>query len=207
MASATAGKAERIGRSSACGKPARGRKIHEPNRTAGRWTTLATAGRTAQYRYTSLGYSQQIVDAVTGQVHWTANARDAELHLTQDTAGNGIVTARGFEATTGRLTSIVAGSGNGVANFSYSYDALGNPTRRADGNSNISEDFTYDTLNRLTAATLNVSPSPLVKNFAYDSIGNLLTKSDVGNYAYPEPGVGRPHGVVSVDGDTARGPP
>src|ERR1043165_5843132 len=82
--------------------------------------------------------------------------------------------------------------------------ALGNPTRRADGNSNISEDFTYDTLHRPPRSTLNVSPTPLVKNFAYDSIGNLLLKSEVGNYAYPEPGVGRPHGVVSVDGDTAR---
>src|ERR1043166_5091160 len=202
MASATAGKAERIGRSSACGKPARGRKIHEPNRTAGRWTTLATAGRTAQYRYTSLGYSQQIVDAVTGQVHWTANARDAELHLTQDTAGNGIVTARSFDAPTGRLTSIVAGTGNGVANFSYTYDGIGNPLSRADGNSNISETFAYDTLNRLTSATVNLSPTPLVKNFTYDSIGNLLTKSDVGSYSYPAPGQPRPHAVLSVAGDT-----
>src|SRR5262249_27028442 len=30
---------------------------------------------------------------------------------------------------------------------------------------------------------------------------NLLLKSDVGNYAYPEPGLGRPHGVVSIDGE------
>ena len=156
------------------------------------------------YSYTSLGYVQRITDSGSGQAYWTANARDAELHLTQDTAGNGILTARSFDATTGQLTSIVAGTGNGVANFSYTYDALGNPTRRADGNSNISEDFTYDTVNRLTRSTLNVSPTPLVKNFAYDSIGNLLLKSDVGNYAYPQPCVGRPHGVVSVDGDTAR---
>ena len=40
-----------------------------------------------------------------------------------------------------------------------------------------------------------------MKNFSYDSIGNLLTKSDVGNYAYPVPGLPRPHGVVSVDGE------
>src|SRR5262249_842374 len=38
--------------------------------------------------------------------------------------------------------------------------------------------------------------------FAYNSIGNLLTKSDVGNYAYPEPGLPRPHGVVTADGAT-----
>jgi RHS repeat-associated protein len=159
------------------------------------------SGFALNYTYTGLGYTANIADASTGQVHWTANARDAELHLTQDTAGNGIVTARGFDAPTGRLTSIVAGSGNGVANFSYSYDALGNVLTRADGNTGVSEGFGYDTLNRLTSSTVNVSPSPLVKNFAYDSIGNLLTKSDVGNYAYPAPGLPRPHGVVSVDGE------
>src|ERR1043166_7490960 len=128
-------------------------------------------------------------------------ARDAELHLLQDTAGNGIVTARSFDASTGRLASIVAGSGNGVANFSYTYDSVGNVLTRADGNTGVSEGFGYDTLNRLTSATVNLSPTPLVKNFSYDSIGNLLTKSDVGNYSYPAPGQPRPHAVVSVDGE------
>jgi ethanolamine utilization protein EutA (predicted chaperonin) len=75
-------------------------------------------GFAVNYGYTSFGYTANITDAITGQVYWTANARDAELHLTRDTAGDGIVTARGFDALTGRLTSIVAGSGNGVANFS-----------------------------------------------------------------------------------------
>jgi YD repeat-containing protein len=89
-----------------------------------------------------------------------------------------------------------------VVSFSYGYDGVGNPLSRADGNTGITETFTYDTLNRLTSSTLNLSPSPLVKNFAYDSVGNLLLKSDVGNYAYPRPGLPRPHGVVSADGDT-----
>jgi hypothetical protein len=31
----------------------------------------------------SLGYASQLKAAATGQVYWTANARDAELHLTQ----------------------------------------------------------------------------------------------------------------------------
>ena len=41
-----------------------------------------------------------------------------------------------------------------------------------------------------------------MKNFTYDSIGNLLTKSDVGSYSYPAPGQPRPHAVLSVAGDT-----
>ena len=43
-----------------------------------------------------------------GQVHWTANARDAELHLTQNTRGSNIVTSQSFDAATGRLTTILA---------------------------------------------------------------------------------------------------
>jgi RHS repeat-associated protein len=153
------------------------------------------------YGYTSLGYVQQLTDASTGQVYWTANQRDAELHLIQDTAGNGIVTARGFDAPTGRLLSIVAGSSNTVLNFSYTYDGVGNVLTRADGNNNISEGFGYDTLNRLTSSSLTATGDSVSKFFSYDSLGNLLMKSDVGNYAYPEAGLSRPHGVLSIDGD------
>jgi RHS repeat-associated protein len=166
-------------------------------------TVMYPTQLTVKYDYTSLGYVQKLTDLTDGQVVvWTANARDAELHLLQDTAGNGIVTARSFDAPTGRLTSIVAGSGNGIVNFSYNYDALGNPLSRADGNTGVAETFTYDSLNRLTSSTVSLSPTPLVKNFTYDSIGNLLTKSDVGNYTYPAPGQARPHAVLSIVGDT-----
>ncbi|MBV8755036.1 MAG: hypothetical protein JO328_19440 [Hyphomicrobiales bacterium] len=160
------------------------------------------SGFAVNYGYTSIGYVQTITDAVTGQTYYTVNARDGEQHLIQDTTGNGIVTARTFDNTTGRLLSIVAGSGNGVENFSYSYDGVGNPLSRADGNAGITETFTYDTLNRLTSSSINLSPSPLVKNFSYDSIGNLLLKSDVGTYTYPTPGLARPHGVTSINGET-----
>jgi hypothetical protein len=62
------------------------------------------------YTYTSLGYAQQVIGP-SGQVYWTANARDAELRLIQQTAGNG-VTSQSSDAATGRLTAILAGAGN-----------------------------------------------------------------------------------------------
>src|SRR5262249_23617300 len=58
-----------------------------------------------------------------------------------------------------------------------------------------------DSLNRLTQSSITTGGDPTNKFFSYDSVGNLLTKSDVGNYAYPEPGLQRPHGVLSIDGD------
>jgi RHS repeat-associated protein len=161
------------------------------------------SGFAVNYLYTNLGYSRQLADAVTGVAYWTANARDAEQHLTLQTAGNGIVTTQGYDAPTGRLTSIAAGTSNAVANFAYTYDVLGDLTSRADANTSLSETFAYDALDRLISSTVNFTPTPLVKTFTYDPIGNLLSKSDVGTYAYPAAGAPRPHAVTSISGGFA----
>jgi RHS repeat-associated protein len=107
-------------------------------------TATYPSGFSVTYAYNSLGYIQQLKNTVTGQAYWTANVRDAELHLTQQTAGNGVVTNRSFNAQTGRLASITAGLGSGsaVENMSYSYDTLGNLLSRADANTGLSESFT-----------------------------------------------------------------
>jgi hypothetical protein len=71
---------------------------------------------------------------------------------------------------------------------------------RADANTNLSETSSYDALNRLTSATLALSPTPLVKSFSYNVLGNLTSKSDVGTYTYPAAGAPQPHAVMSVSG-------
>jgi RHS repeat-associated protein len=159
------------------------------------------SGFAVNYLYTSLGYAQQLTNSTTGQVYWTANARDAELHLLQDTAGNGVVSNRTFSATTGRMGSITAGlnGSSAVQNMSYTYAALGNLLTRADSNTGLSESLVYDVLNRLTQSTVGVS---LTKAFSYDPIGNLLSKSDAGTYTYPAPGQPQPNAVLSISGST-----
>jgi hypothetical protein len=49
---------------------------------------------------------------------------DAEGHVTQQTAGNCLVTSNGFDATTGRLLSVSTGSQGAVQNLGYTYDKL-----------------------------------------------------------------------------------
>jgi RHS repeat-associated protein len=160
-------------------------------------TVTYPSGLMLTYTYTSLGYAQNVTGP-SNLVYWTANARDAELHLTQATAGNGVVTNQTFNPANGRLTNILAGTGSIVENFSYTYDALGNVLTRADANeNNLTETFQYDNLNRLTQAMVSQNIA-LVKNFTYDFIGNLLTKSDVGNYTYPAAGSALPHAVTSI---------
>jgi len=163
-------------------------------------TVTYPSGLVLTYGYTSLGYAQQIIGP-GAQVYWTANTRDAELRLTQQTAGNGVVTNQRFDAATGRLTAILAGTGSIVENFSYTYDVLGNLLTRSDANESLTETLTYDTLNRLASATVSQNIAP-VKSFTYDAIGNLLSKSDVGTYTYPLAGSALPHAVTSIAGGT-----
>ncbi|WP_315786581.1 RHS repeat-associated core domain-containing protein [Bradyrhizobium sp. SZCCHNR2011] len=167
----------------------------------GRLKTVSyPSGFTARRNYTGLGDANQLLDDTTGYPYWTANSADAELRVTQDTAGNGLTTVRSFDALTGRLTGISTGLSGVVHNFSYTYDRGGNPLSRTDANNNLSETFIYDALNRLTSATVNLTPTPLSKTFTYDSTGNLLAKSDIGTYSYPASGSAKPHAVMSVTG-------
>ncbi len=59
---------------------------------------------------------------------------EAKRHLTQETTGNGLLSNHSFDVQTGRLNTILAGTGNMVQNFSYSYDVLGSVLTRADAN-------------------------------------------------------------------------
>ena len=165
------------------------------------------SGSSVQYSYNSRGYANQLADAYSGNPFWTLNSLDAEQHITQETAGNGVVTSQGFSVTTGRLLTIEAAlngnSNNAVQNLSFTYDPLGNLTGRTDVNENFSESFVYDQLNRLTQASINTNVY-LTKTLTYDAVGDILTKSDVGTYSYPTPGqnVARPHAVTGVNGST-----
>ncbi len=160
-------------------------------------TVTYPSGFVATYTYTSLGYAQQVSGG--SQVYWTANTRDAELRLLTQTAGNGVVTTQSFDPLTDRLTSILAGTGNAVESFSYTYDVLGNVLTRADANESLTETLTYDDLNRITSATVSANIAP-EKTFSYNAIGNLLSKSDVGTYTYPVAGSALPHAVSSIAG-------
>ena len=62
------------------------------------------SGFAVAYGYNATGYQYQLSNAATSQVYWTADARDAELHLTKQTSGNGVITIQVFDPNTGLLT-------------------------------------------------------------------------------------------------------
>ncbi len=170
----------------------------------GRVQTLTyPSGFAAKYVYNATGYQSELRDNATNLLFWRADARDAEMHLVQQTFGNGVQATHGFSAQTGRLLSVQAtasgGTAGSVQNLGFQYDALGNLTQRTDTIAGVTETFGYDTLNRLTSSAVSSGAS---KSYTYDAIGNIASKSDVGTYSYPASGVGsvRPHAVSSVSG-------
>src|SRR6185312_4411523 len=170
--------------------------------------------------YNSYGYLCSITDTAGSptctsgggsNVFFTANTADAELHLLQQTAGNGVVTTDSFDANTGLLTNVRAGPSNAVAQFDYSFDTIGNLTYRSDDYLGVFERFCYDNLNRLTNSATGASgvitctssgSGITTKTIGYDQLGNITSKSDVGTYSYPASGAGsvHPHAVSSITG-------
>ena len=116
--------------------------------------------------------------------------------------GGALHTARTFDTETGRLTGITSKTALAQERqaLGYTWDVLGNLTERRDttgDNRNLTETFTYDNLNRLTAYQLGDNTAVTV---TYDALGNIKKKSDVGGYIY---GIGSagPHAVSFAGGD------
>jgi len=160
--------------------------------------------------YNAYGHASSVTRD-DGLVLWTAQATDAEGHVTLEQLGNGLKTARGVNPRTGRVESVVSGpaDGTGLPNASHQnetvqYDSLGNVSARVQlgetGNV-VLETFEYDGLNRLrTSAVMGRA----AKGYDYDELGNLKTKAGLA-YRYPPSGAGsiRPHALQQISGSVA----
>ncbi|WP_115718305.1 RHS repeat domain-containing protein [Gallaecimonas mangrovi] len=92
-----------------------------------------------------------------------------------------------------------------VHNIAYdSFDVYGNLSHRENLATGLSEDFTYDALQRLTSRSLDTDSTSLSVTYSYDAAGNLTSKSDYASqYSYDS---SKPNAVASItklDGSTA----
>jgi RHS repeat-associated protein len=126
-------------------------------------------------------------------VYWRATGTNARGQILSERLGNGIETTRTYDPETGLVLSI-SGSGN-VQNQDYTFDAVGNLTRRRDlrETTPFSETFGYDVLNRLTNVSTTGAPDVSV---ALNSIGNITSRSDIGTFRYAT--AAGPHALTSV---------
>lgn len=181
------------------------------NTTNGRIQTVTfPSGLVQKSLYNSYGYLCRLTDnsgshtcssTADSHVLYTVNTRDAELHLTRATAGNGVITDQTFDPDTGLIATQRAGTSGAIASFDYTFDVIGNLRVRADNNQSYTERFCYDNLNRLTNYAIAAScTGSSTKTVAYNDIGNITSKSDSGSYGYPSAGTARPHAVSSITG-------
>ena len=184
-----------------------------PHQTTYPTNPLHTSGFVLERNYTTNGHLLSIA-APGGTTYWEADTVNADGQITRSLLGNGLITDRTYDANTGLVQTIQTGDGTTatIQDLGYTFDGLGNLTVREDFRENAYEEFAYDSLNRVTAATVKNGTTEAIlenKSYAYDTIGNLITKSDVSalDYVYGTgnatgAGDAGPHAVTSAGGNT-----
>lgn len=163
--------------------------------------TVGGARPTFAYTYAN-GYldtvSQQIAGWGSAQVYQIV-AQDALARETHVAFGGGALGAVAlYDPANTRLLALRSGAGvrATVQNYAYQWDKVGNLLSRQDANGNVTETFSYDSLDRLSGAHRNGQPS-LAVNYFPD--GNIQSRSDVGTFKY-SPGTAPPHAVTGISG-------
>lgn len=158
-----------------------------------------------QYDY-AYGLLSDVRDFNTpATVYWQQVASDAAGHPIDEQYGNALHTYSTYDLANELLRTRTTGPSSQVQNLSYQWDNVGNLTERKDLGLNLTEDFSYDSLNRMWQSKLN---STINLGVSYDTNGNILSKSDVGSYDYTtaQPGcsytglTAQPHAVRNAGG-------
>jgi RHS repeat-associated protein len=114
---------------------------------------------------------------------------------------------QGSWSTTTSSFALDVSSGFVVQDLSYTYDPVGNITRIVDApGATTTYDYVYDPLNRLiSASSTGLVGGDYKETYAYNAIGNITAKSDIGTYLYEGnngSNYANPHAVTSVAGQT-----
>jgi RHS repeat-associated protein len=148
------------------------------------------------------------------KIYWQAEDINSKGQILKAKYGNGTVTEWDYDQF-GRIIEHKTLDALGLTNIienTYQYDAVGNLTQRVDKVEKLTEDFSYDNLNRLLQNRLSGTGAALAQeiqqgavNYGYDELGNLTSKSDIANggrYTYGKPSIGHagPHAVTDITG-------
>jgi len=148
--------------------------------------------------------------STNGVVVWSLETHNATTYRFR-LNNNQLVTTKSFDSK-GFLSSIVTiNKTNTIQDMHYSFDELeGNVVMREDRRAgyNLSEEFTYDDVNRLTSWT--VRKDGLVNSnqsivYSPSLAGNIDYKSGVGSYVYDQGSA--PHAVSQLNSESGYMPP
>jgi RHS repeat-associated protein len=165
-------------------------------------STQYPSGVTVFYTYNGNGYPNSVNSG--GISLWTPDSENDAMQVLHATYGNGTYTTAQYDPATGQPTNIrpMHSDGTQIRQFTYGWDVAGNLSSRTDGGQ-VAENFTYDTQNRLTGDNFTTGGSG-DKTYSYSTIGDIVTKSDVGTYYYGAGGAG-PHALTKISGTTNDG--
>lgn len=106
--------------------------------------------------------------------------------VTRDIVGNGLITTRDYNTINGQLKRIQTGydGNNDVRDIKYIYDEMDNVLSKEDIKQKITHTYTYDLQDQIKSSTTFQDSVYSTILYEYDSIGNILNKSDVGDYTY-----------------------
>jgi RHS repeat-associated protein len=159
--------------------------------------------------YDDHGHLVGVSNLSTGTPYWRFTSVDDAGRVQGETFGNGVVTTRDYFGDKERVKGIFTTNGSEeIQNLAYDYDVKLNLVSRRDAlqSQHKTERFGYDALDRLRCAYFSeaAQPSPTCAvSYAYDAIGNLTLKSDVGPTPYVyDLAHQHPHAVVGAGGDT-----
>ncbi|RDB05618.1 SpvB/TcaC N-terminal domain-containing protein [Runella aurantiaca] len=163
----------------------------------GRPNTLSypATGLVLKNVYNAYGYLSELRNNADNSLFWRLNTMDAKGNILLQEFGNGVRTEQQFEAATQYLQSIRSYfNATTLQHFTYQFNDLAHLTQRRDEKRNKTESFEYDGTNRLIETKIdNVTATML----AYDELGNITYKSDVGYYEYGGVNNG-PHRLLNV---------
>ena len=160
-----------------------------------------------QHGYAANGESLSLKDVPsatgTARQFWKADDRDPVGRIKQEELGNGIQTTYGIDQVRGILTGITTTLGAAtLQSLGYDYDDNLNVKTRSDSIAGVSEEFTYDALDRLHTWQ-EVGSYGWGVTYSHDDIGNLTGRSLLGSQGETESltfehsGVNAgPHGVT-----------
>jgi YD repeat-containing protein len=133
-------------------------------------------GETVNYTYNAQGALESIPGVVTALDY------NVSGQVIRKTYANGITTTYDYDPDNNRLKRIFA---SGIQDFQYSYDNVGNIMKIVDAIDGLTENFTYDDLDRLITA----GDAEYSATYSYNAIGNMESETFNGRqigYAYGE---------------------
>jgi len=148
------------------------------------------------YQYGLMQKVSNYTGDVLGEAYWEGIATNARGQYIDEQYGNGLRSISTYDRIAGWLDNRTTGRSGGTSlqNFAYDWDAIGNLEERRDTYNNVTDHFSYDTLDRLFRSTRN---GTINLDVGYDAIGNVTSKSGVGSYTYHAT---KRHAVVSTTG-------